>query len=175
MGRQIRLKRPGLAVFLRMVWEMKADDIASLSGPRARWSARSGGGICPGRSRPIGSKHLNNGSRRQLSNCCWVWIRLRSSRRWENSAKHQGMSNALNESQPAILNLRGNNWWMPRVCCPCCGTNLPARRCAGCGDNRRDEQFLSIKIGARVWFQPSLVIVSLRDNWGVKHRPFSKS
>lgn len=32
-----------------------------------------------------------------------------------------------------------------------------------------------IKIGARVWFQPSVVIVSLRDNWGVKHRPFSKS
>lgn len=32
-----------------------------------------------------------------------------------------------------------------------------------------------IKIGARVWFQPSLVIVSLQDNWGVKRRPFSKS
>jgi hypothetical protein len=34
VGRQIRLKRPGLAVFLRMVWEMKADDIAS----QLKWS-----------------------------------------------------------------------------------------------------------------------------------------
>jgi site-specific recombinase XerD len=34
VGRQIRLKRPGLAVFLRMVWEMKADDIAD----QLKWS-----------------------------------------------------------------------------------------------------------------------------------------
>ena len=104
VGRQIRLKRPGLAVFLRMVWEMKADDIASqLKWSKSTVNAKSGGGICPGRSRPTGSKHRNNGSRRKLSNCCWGWTQLPSSPRWENSAKHQSMSNAPNESRQAIF------------------------------------------------------------------------
>jgi hypothetical protein len=80
------------------------------------------------------------------------------------------MSNALNEPRQAIpksqeeqlVDAKGllSMLWDE--------SSRPSLRWLREQQSRRTIPF--IKIGARVWFQPSVVIVSLRDNWGVKRR-----